>query len=79
MLAAGRDGLGQKGLGYGWVLRGLGRIQKMTRYVSGPRIRLFTIYFYPDTPRTHIGAVSAAYPCPARIRHAIRALSAVSG
>ena len=72
-------GLGQ-GLGHeAEVLRGLGRIPKMTRYVSGPRIRLFTIYFYPDTPRTYIGAVSAAYPCPARIRHAIRALSAVSG
>ena len=56
-----------------------GPYPKMSRYVSGPRICLFAIYFYPDTPRTRIGAVSVAYPCPARIGHAICGLSAVSG
>jgi hypothetical protein len=33
---------------------------------------------YSDTPRIRIGDVSDTYPCPKRVRHAIRLFSQVS-
>ena len=80
MLAAGRDGLGQKGLVGIWMSASwAGPYPKNDQIRIRPAYPFIYHFFYLDTPRTRIGAVSAAYPCPVRIRHAIRALSAVSG
>ena len=52
------------------VFRGLGRVPKVCRYMSGPRIHLFVIFFsFSDTSRVHIRDVSAPYPCPTHIGH----------